>query len=112
MESLRLDADKSAAEAEELKAKVKTLEQDNLSKEQELKSLTHRNGLLESNVEKLENDIKDAKGIGEANREHATNNEALNRRLQLLEEEADKADKTIRETNEKLAVLFDFGVKC
>ena len=33
--------------------------------------------------------------------QHGTHNETLQRRLQLLEEEAEEADKTLRETNEK-----------
>ena len=101
MESLRQDADKSAAEADELKGKVKTLEQDNLSKEQELKSLTHKNSLLEAEVEKLDADLKKSKDEAASHHEMGSNNEALNRRLQLLEEEAEAADKTTRETNEK-----------
>jgi tropomyosin, fungi type len=34
MNSLRIEADENASKAEELKSKVKTLEQDNLQKEQ------------------------------------------------------------------------------
>lgn len=101
MESLRLEADKSAADVEDLKAKLKALEQDNLSKEHELKSLTHKNSQLEAEVEKLDKDVKEAKEIAASHREIGSNNEALNRRLQLLEEEAESSDKTIRETNEK-----------
>lgn len=101
MESLRVEADTSAAQAEELKAKVKTLEQENLAKEQEITSLAHKNQLLEGEVEKLEENVKkhkeDLAGAGEA----GTQNEALQRRLQLLEEEAEESDKNLRETNEK-----------
>jgi len=101
MNSLRIEADENAAKAEELKSKVKTLEQENLQKEQEITSLTHRNGLLEGEVEKLETAIKEAKtAAGEAS-EHSTANENLQRKLQVLEEEAEAADKTLRETNEK-----------
>jgi tropomyosin len=101
MNSLRIEADENAAKAEELKAKVKTLEQENLQKEQEITSLTHRNGLLETEVEKLETAIKEAKAAAGEASEHSNLNENLQRKLQLLEEEAETADKTLRDTNEK-----------
>ena len=101
MNSLRIEADDNAAKAEELKAKVKTLEQENLQKEQEITSLTHRNQLLETEVEKLESGIKEAKAAAGESAQHGQQNETLTRRLQLLEEEAEAADKTLRETNDK-----------
>jgi tropomyosin len=101
MNSLRIEADENMAKAEELKTKVKTLEQDNLQKEQEITSLTHRNQLLESEVEKLEGGIKEAKSQAGDAASHSTQNENLQRKLQVLEEEAETADKTLRETNEK-----------
>jgi tropomyosin, fungi type len=101
MNSLRIEADENAAKAEELKEKVKKLEQDNLQKEQEITSLNHRNSLLESEVEKLETGIKEAKALASESSGHSTQNEALTRKLQVLEEEAEQADKTLRETNEK-----------
>lgn len=101
MNQLRLEADDSAQKVEEMSAKMKTLEQDNLAKEQEVTSLSHKNGLLESEVEKLETMIKDFKKAAEDGTQHSSTNEALTRRLQLLEEEAEEADKTLREANEK-----------
>src|SRR5579859_7888804 len=88
MNSLRLEAEESHAKAEELNAKVKTLEQDSLSKEQEITSLQHKNQLLEAEVEKLEVGLKEAKAAVEESSQHGTQNETLQRRLQLLEEEA------------------------
>ncbi|OAL18548.1 hypothetical protein AYO22_10525 [Fonsecaea multimorphosa] len=102
MNSLRIEADENAAKAEELKQKVKTLEQDNLQKEQEITSLNHRNQLLEAEVEKLETGLKEAKALAGESAQHSTANESLQRKLQVLEEEAEQADKTLRETNEKL----------
>jgi len=102
MNSLRIEADEATSQVEEYKIKVKALEQENLQKEQEITSLTHKNGLLEAEVEKLEAQIKDAKVIADEGHQHGTQNEALQRRLQLLEEEAEEADKNLRETNDKL----------
>ena len=101
MNSLRIEADENASKAEEFKQKVKELEQDNLQKDQEITSLTHRNQLLESEVEKHEGSVKDLKKEVEGSASHGAQNESLTRRLQVLEEENENADKTLRETNEK-----------
>ncbi|CAG7938179.1 unnamed protein product [Penicillium olsonii] len=102
MVALRAEADEAHELVEELKARVKTLEQENLSKEQEITSLNHRNQLLEDEVEKAETSLKEAKEAASQSLQHDTQNEALQRRVQLLEEEAEENDKTLRETNEKL----------
>jgi tropomyosin len=104
MNSLRIEADEAHATVEELKAKIKTLEQENLAKEQEITSLTHRNQLLEAEVEKIESSMKEFKDKADVSAQHDTQNEALQRRLQLLEEEAEEADKNLRETNEKYLI--------
>ena len=101
MSSLRLEADAASSKIDELECKVKTIDQENLAKEQEITSLNHRNQLLEAEVEKLEAGVKDAKLIADESQQHSTQNEALTRRLQLLEDEAEEADKNVRETNEK-----------
>lgn len=102
MSNLRVEADESHAKVIELQAKVKTLEQENLAREQEVTSLTHKNQVLEAEVEKLESGIKAAKLTADEGAQHGTHNEALQRKLQLLEEEAEGADKNLRETNENL----------
>jgi tropomyosin, fungi type len=101
MNSLRIEADEAATQVEDMKSKVKSLEQENLAKEQEITSLQHKNQLLESEVEKLEGGITEHKKAAEENVGHGTQNEHLQRRLQLLEEEAEEADKNLRETNDK-----------
>lgn len=101
MNTLRIEADEATAKVQELQEKVKALEQENLQKEQEITSLTHKNNLLETEVEKLEGGIKEAKAVAEEGSQHGTQNETLQRRLQLLEEEAEEADKNLRETNDK-----------
>lgn len=108
MNSLRIEADTATQQAEELQAKVKTLENENLAKEQEITSLSHKNGLLESEVEKLETQIKEIKGTAEESTQHSRENETLQRRLQLLEEEAEEADKNLRETNDKCVLSFSY----
>jgi tropomyosin len=101
MNQLRIEADEASGKVEELHKQVKTLEQENLQKEQEITSLQHKNGLLEADLEKLEGQVKDAKAAADEGSQHGTQNETLQRRLQLLEEEAEEADKNLRETNDK-----------
>ena len=105
MNSLRIEADEAAAKVEELQKQVKTLEQENLQKEHEITSLTHKNTQLEAEVEKLETAVKEHKLASDEGTGALTQNEALQRRLQLLEEEAEEADKNLRETNDKYVFL-------
>ena len=101
MNALRVENDDVSAKHEESQGKVKVLEQENLAKEQEITSLSHKNQLYETEVEKLEAKVKELqKSLDEASGA-GTHNESLQRRLQLLEEEAEESDKNIRETNEK-----------
>lgn len=101
MQQLRVQADASASKVEELTAKVKTLEQENLAKEQEITSLTHKNQTLEGELEELHGRHGDLKKEVDSMGGQGTQNEALQRRLQILEEEAEEADKSLRETNDK-----------
>lgn len=106
MQALRVEADEHQAKSHELQTKVKTLEQETLAKEQEITSLTHRNQLLEAEVEKLETGLKEAKDAAGQSAQHGQQNESLQRKLQLLEEEAEEADKTLRETNDKYRITI------
>ena len=101
MEALRMEAEESSSKVDELKTKVKALEQENLQKEQEITSLQHKLSVAESEVEKLEDAHGKAKAAVDEGAQHGTQNESLTRKVQLLEEEAEQNDKTLRETNEK-----------
>ena len=89
------------ARAEELKATVKRLEAETTQKEQVITSLTHKNSVLESEVEKLEGQVKIHKDEAGAGAQAGTQAESLQRKIQVLEEEAEESDRTIRELNEK-----------
>ncbi len=101
MQALRVQQEEAQANVEELQAKIKVLTQDSLAKEQEITSLSHKNQLLEAEVEKLEGGIKEAKDAAEQSGGHGAQNERLQRRLQLLEEETEDSDKKVREINER-----------
>ncbi|RPA93993.1 hypothetical protein L873DRAFT_1846884 [Choiromyces venosus 120613-1] len=107
MISLRAEVDEVQSRNEELQAKIKVLEQENLQKEQEITSLTHQKALLEGENEKLETRLKEEKEahvIGSTNSQELQN---LQRKVQLLEEEAEEAEKNLRETNEKYVISVD-----
>lgn len=101
MNQLRIQSEDAQAKIEELSQKVKTLEQENLAKEQEISSLTYRNTRLEADNEALEAVVKELKGAAESGAQTGTELDALQRKVQLLEEEAEEADKNLRETTEK-----------
>ena len=65
MNVLRLEADAATAKLEELQARVKVLQHENLSKEREITSLQHKNNLFEGEVEKLETSTKDLKTLAD-----------------------------------------------
>lgn len=106
MQALRVEADESANKAEEFKNKVKALEAENTQKEQEITSLTHKNQVLEGEVEKLEALVKTFKEEAGAGAAAGTQAETLQRKIQVLEEEAEESDRTIRELNEKCVASF------
>lgn len=108
MSVLRLEIDEAHTTIEGLAARVKTLEQENLTKDQEILSLTHRNALFDAEVNRLEKSLAEAKSAADTGAAHGSEIDALNRKLQLLEEEAEENDKNLRETNEKQVALILF----
>ena len=112
MNALRLEADESAAKVEELTSRVKQLEQENLAKEQEITSLSHKNQVLETELEKLESGLKDAKTAADESAHHGSHNEELQRKLQVLEEEAENSDKKLRDITDKSVLSFVLLHQC
>ena len=94
-------ADISAPALDAAKAKVKQLESETTQKEQEITSLSHKNSVLEGEVEKLETQVKTYKDEAGAGAQAGSTAEGLQRKIQVLEEEAEESDRTIRELNEK-----------
>lgn len=101
MNQLRLEADAAVTRAEEAEAKVKKLEQALLEREQEITSLNHRLGVLDAENEKAEAELQKYKGFSLEGEQSKTTSENLNRKVQLLEEELDAAEKNLKETVEK-----------
>ena len=101
LSALRIEADESAGKAEEYKKKADSLEMENTQKEHEINSLTQKNQVLEAEVEKLEASVKEHKGAAESGAKAGSEAESLQRKIQLLEEEAEESDRTIRDVNDK-----------
>ncbi|KAG8745648.1 hypothetical protein FRC10_007345 [Ceratobasidium sp. 414] len=102
MANLRAEADAATERAEQAEAKVKKLEQELLTKEQENTSLGHQKAFLEAENEKLDQKLKEAKDAGDAGASSRATAEDLARKVQLLEDELDAAEKNVKETVEKL----------
>ena len=72
-----------------------------LEKEQEVGSLQHRLSTLDGDLEKAEAKLAELKSAHEEGETSKTTNEGLVRKIQLLEEELDAAEKNVKETMEK-----------
>ena len=101
LQSLRAEADNAVARAEEAEAKNKKYEQTLLEKEQEITSLQHKISVLDADLEKAEGKLTDLKSAQEDGEQSKTANEGLQRKIQLLEEELDAADKNLKEAMDK-----------
>jgi tropomyosin len=101
MNSLRVEADNAVTRAEEAEAKNKKYEQALLEKDQEITSLQHRLGVLDAELEKAEAKVADSKAAQMEGEHSKMTSEGLVRKIQLLEEELDAAEKNVKETVEK-----------
>ena len=72
-----------------------------MQKEQEIASLQHKLTTAEDSLEKLEGSLKEHKSAKEESSATKDTNENLSRKIALLEEELDNAEKNLRETTEK-----------
>jgi tropomyosin, fungi type len=105
MTILRAEADAAVERAEQAEARNKAFEQEILKKDQEISSLTHRLGLAETNVETLEQKLAQLKSKSDEEGVGRSANDNLVRKVQLLEEELDTAEKNAKETVEKLGFI-------
>jgi tropomyosin len=97
-----VEADNALARAEDAEAKGKKFEQTLLERDQEITSLSHKLSVCENDVEKMEKELRESKTLQEKGEHSNTTNEVLIRKIQLLEEELDAAEKNVKETVEKL----------
>ena len=84
-----METEAAQEKADEAHEKIKVLEQENLQKDQEIASLTHKNSLLDQEVEDLERKVTEAKGAAEEGAAHGSQNESLTK-----EEERPKRPKS------------------
>src|SRR3954471_7191751 len=83
--------------------------QDVLEKEQEIASLQHKLKLSEEENDKYETQLKEYKTAAAESETHRTTGENLTRKVQMLEEELEQAEKDLKETHEKCAVASSVG---
>lgn len=102
LNNLKLEADKWQEQADELQAKVKALEQLNIEKDHEILSLKNSKDFMETEMTNMEKDLADLKKTASESHSLQTVNETNTRKLTVLEEELDEADKNLKETTAKL----------
>jgi tropomyosin len=101
MTSLRVEADNAVARAEDAEAKNKKYEQIILEKDHEITHLQHKLSVVDADLEKAEAKLAELKSAQEDGETSKSTNEGLLRKIQLLEEELDAAEKNVKETVEK-----------
>ena len=96
-----MEADTAVNRAEDAERKNKQFEQMILEKDQEIKSLNIQLGTVSHDLEKAEGKLAESKASAEVGEHSKTTSETLARKVQLLEEELDVAEKNVKETVEK-----------
>ncbi|KAG5437522.1 hypothetical protein PCANB_000950 [Pneumocystis canis] len=99
---LRMEAEEANMRADEAAMRVKHLEHELTLKEQENIGLIHKNDLLEMEIERLEQQLMEAKTAAEDDSGNRNISESLQKKIQLLEEELEISDMNLRKTTDKL----------
>jgi len=102
LNSLRGEADHAIERAEAAEAKNKQYEQQLLEKDQEIVSLQHKLSVMDSDLDKTEQQLSALKKDHAEGEGAKVTNDSLQRKIQLLEEELDAAEKNVKDTVEKL----------
>ena len=110
MTNLRLDADKANLRAEKAEGDLKVIQQTLIEKDHELLSLTRKLDSATDSLEKAEADLEKYKKASLEGEQSKTTSEGLERKVQLLEEELDAAEKNVKETVEKCATYIAYLV--
>ncbi|KAF9146511.1 hypothetical protein BGX30_014576 [Mortierella sp. GBA39] len=100
--ALREEVNAADARALEAESKAKLLSDEQIQKDHEITSLKNKLNLVESDLEKAENRIAEAKLNLDEGETSKTVGETLARKVSLLESELDNAERNLRETTEKL----------
>lgn len=106
MNTLRAEVETATDRAEAAESKNKKLEHEILVRDQEIQSLNHQVSLRDTEIDKLEGHVSTAKQAKEAGDVTRTESEKLQRKIQVLEEELDQAEKNAKETVEKYIPLY------
>jgi tropomyosin, fungi type len=106
MNLMRAEADKAILRAEDAEAKIKTLQEDSLGKDHTISSLNHKLQLAHDELEKTEAELKKLKQESLDDEQSKTAKDGLARKVELLEEELDAAEKNHKETVEKCAAVY------
>lgn len=96
--------------AEVAEAKNKKLDMELLARDQEITSLQVKLARLDADLEKADGELATAKRTHEEGDTAKSTAETLGRKIQILEEELDSAEKNLKETVERYVVfVFSFS---
>lgn len=105
MNAMRAEADTAILRAEKAEGTIKTLEEDSLAKEHTILSLNRRLELANQDLEKSEAELAKRKQDSLEEEQSNATKDSLSKKVQLLEDELDAAEKNLKETVEKCAVI-------
>ena len=103
---MRAEADQAIERLEAAESRIKALEDDALAKEHIITSLTRNLGVANEELEKIEAELKKRKQDSLEEEQSKTTKDGLARKVELLEEELDAAEKNLKETVEKCAAVY------
>ena len=118
---MRADADKAILRAEKAEDMNKQMTNEITGKDHIIASLTHKLDLAQVELEKCEAELKKLKQDSLDDEQSKTAKDGLAKKVELLEEELDKAEKNHKETVEKCAAVYlilfmqimtRFGIGC
>ena len=106
MNSIRAEADQATLRAERAEEQVKKLQQDLLKNSHDMNSLIHQSDLKSKELEEAELKLKKYKQDSEEAEHFRSTKDSLERKVALLEEELDTAEKNLKDTVDKCAAMY------
>ncbi|KAF8929499.1 actin lateral binding protein [Dissophora ornata] len=105
LSALRDEVNAATARAETSEGEVKRLADEQLQRDHEITSLKNKISFYEAELEKADNKMAEAKLNLDEGETTKTVGEGLARKVSLLENELDSAERNLRETTEKLRLM-------
>lgn len=106
LDALRKTTEQANDKTEELKAKLKAVEEEAYRKDYDITSLVYKNQILSGDAEKLEAALSEAKSNVESGAVRGSERDALKQKILIVEQEIDDKETKLREAT-TLYVTFN-----